>query len=108
MSCSISMCQSRKLAATTISPSISRVSFETSSITSPLSTVVLFQAGASRVEDTTYLGNLSKPVRQRASSGWPPRGQELVALPTQQHGFSAQRLIERHLGRPFTTLAADA
>src|ERR1019366_2711021 len=39
-------------------PSSSCFSFETSSTTSPLSTVELFHLGSSRVEDTTYLGRL--------------------------------------------------
>jgi hypothetical protein len=47
-----------KLAGTTISPSSSCFSFETSLTTSPFRTVELFQSGASRVEDTTYLGRL--------------------------------------------------
>src|SRR5436190_2374120 len=53
------------LPATTISPSSSRFSFETSLTTSPLSTVELFQAGSSRVEDTTYFG---MPFNLSASS----------------------------------------
>ncbi len=57
-SCSISMLTSWKLPATTISPSSSCFSFETSTTTSPSSTVELFHAGSSRVEDTTYLGRL--------------------------------------------------
>ena len=44
------------LPATTISPSSSSFSFETSFTTSPASTVELFQSGSSKVEDTTYLG----------------------------------------------------
>src|SRR5438874_3538249 len=102
-SCSISVCQSWKLAATRISPSSSRFSFETLSITSPLITVVLFQTGASRVEETTYLGKLF----ERATSGWPPRGQELVAPPAQQKGLGAPRLVERNFGCLVATLSAD-
>src|SRR6266567_5385298 len=41
-----------------MSPSSSCFSFETSSTTSPFSTVALLQRGCSRVEDTTYLGRL--------------------------------------------------
>src|SRR6266536_2393789 len=39
-----------------MSPSCSCFSFATSSATSPFSTVELFHSGASRVEETTYLG----------------------------------------------------
>ena len=46
------------LPGTTISPATFSFSFETSSTTSPLSTVELFQSGSSRVEETTYLGSL--------------------------------------------------
>src|SRR6266508_2518611 len=109
------MCQSWKLAATTISPSICRFNFETTSTTSPFNTVVLFHTGASRVEDTTYLGrpfNLLgqavQPLRQRAASGWPPGGQELVAPPAQQKSLGAERLVECHLRRLFATPAAYA
>ena len=65
----------RVLAGMTMSPSSSAFSFETSSSTSPVTTVELFQSGCSRVEDTTYLGMLfnlsaSAPVRdgQRAAN----------------------------------------
>src|SRR2546427_4137218 len=56
------------LPATTISPSNSCFSFETSCMTSPASTVELFQSGSFRVEDRTNLGisfNLSanSPLR---------------------------------------------
>src|SRR5580693_4731225 len=50
------------------------------------------------------LGLAVQPVRQGASSGWPPRGEELVAAPTQQHGLGAQRLVEQDLGRLFAAL----
>src|SRR6266542_1507456 len=96
-SCSISVRTSWKLAGTTISPLSSCFSFETASTASPLSTVELFQSGSSRVEDTTYLGRLFKPVRQLATPGWPPRGEPLVAPPTQQQGLGAQGLVEREL-----------
>src|SRR5919201_432168 len=36
-----------------------------------------------------------QPVRQLATPGWPPRGEPLVAPPTQQQGLGAQRLVER-------------
>src|SRR6266567_620790 len=74
-SCSISVRTSWKLAGTTMSPLSCCFSFETSCSTSPLRTVELFQAGCSRVEDTTYLGMLfslaaSSPLRDghRAAS----------------------------------------
>src|SRR5437773_3028512 len=54
------------------------------------------------------LGQAVQPLRQRATSGWPPGGQELVAPTAQQKGFGAQRLVERHLRRLFATLAAYA
>src|SRR5262249_34837698 len=54
------------------------------------------------------LGQTVQPVRQRAAPGWPAGSEEFVAPPTQQEGVGAQRLIERHLGRLFATLAADA
>src|SRR5216683_2710636 len=53
------------------------------------------------------LGEAVQPVRERATSGWPPRRQELVAPPAQQKGLGAQRLVERNLGRLVATLAAD-
>src|SRR5260370_32058183 len=107
-SCSISACQSWKLAVTTISPSISCFSLEASSITSPFSTVVLFQTGPSRVEDTTYLGMLFNRSANGPFRDGHPGGQELVAPPTQQKGLGAQRLVECHSGRLFATLAANA
>src|SRR6266511_3959230 len=55
-SCSKSVCTSRGLPWTTISPSCSCFSFATSSATSHLSTVELPHSGSSRVEETTYLG----------------------------------------------------
>src|SRR5688572_17812121 len=55
-SCSINVCASCGLPWTTMSPVYCALSFSTSSITSPCSTVVLFHSGCSRVEDTTYLG----------------------------------------------------
>jgi hypothetical protein len=62
------VCRSWKLAATTMSPASCCFSVETSVTASPLSTVVLFQAGSWRVEDTTYLGlvfilSANSPVR---------------------------------------------
>jgi hypothetical protein len=62
------------LPRTTISPSISPFSFETSSTKSPFSTVELFQSGSSSVEDTTYFGRL---FIWSASS--PPRGGHVAA-----------------------------
>ena len=66
--CSRSVRTSWKLAGTTISPVSSCFSVDTSSSTSPLSTVELFQPASSRVDDTTYLGRLfslsaSAPLR---------------------------------------------
>ena len=43
------------------------------------------------------LGQAVQPVRQLASAGWPPRGEPLVAPPTQQQGLGVQRLVEREL-----------
>src|SRR5258708_15231003 len=57
-SCSISVCTSWALPWTTMSPSNTCLSFETSVATSPLSTVELFHSAFSRVEETTYLGML--------------------------------------------------
>ena len=59
-----------------MSPSCSRLSFETASATSPSSTVELFHSGSSRVEETTYLGmllNLSanSPSRDGQASAKP-------------------------------------
>src|SRR5260370_9265144 len=45
------------------------------------------------------LGQAVQPVRQLATPGWPPRGEPLVAPPTQQQSLGAQRLVERELGQ---------
>src|SRR5256714_6147926 len=55
---SISVCASWALPWTTMLPSSPCFSFPTSSATSPLSTVELFQSASSSVEETTYLGML--------------------------------------------------
>jgi len=54
----MSVCTSWALPWTTMSPPGARRSFETSSTTSPSSTVELFHPGSRRVEETTYLGML--------------------------------------------------
>src|SRR5258706_11919910 len=54
------------------------------------------------------LGLAVQPVRQGARPGWPPRGEELVAAPTEQHGLGAQRLVEQALGGLFASSVADA
>ena len=54
------------------------------------------------------MGLLFHPVRELASPGWPPRGEELVAAPAQQHGRGAQRLVERDPGRLLATATAIA
>src|SRR6266487_2530742 len=66
----------------TMSPSMCCFSVETSLGTSPLRTVELFQAGCSRVADTTYLGKLFS----------------LSASSPLQEGPGGQRLVERELG----------
>jgi hypothetical protein len=71
--------------------------------TLPFRTVVLFQMGRGH----HVLGLAVQPVRQLARPGWPPRGQELVAAPAQQHGLGAQRLLEQDLGRRFAAPVAD-
>src|SRR5688572_15845363 len=43
------------------------------------------------------LGQAVQPVRQLATSGWPARGEPLVAPPTQQQCFGAKGLVEREL-----------
>src|SRR5580700_4866859 len=50
------------------------------------------------------LGLAVQPVRQGASPRWPPRGEELVGAPAQQHGLGAQRLVEQDLGGLFAAL----
>src|SRR5205823_2969034 len=45
------------------------------------------------------LGQAVQSVRQLATAGWPPRGEPLVAPPTQQQSLGAQRLVERELGQ---------
>src|SRR5437899_10206546 len=68
-----------------ISPSISRFSCETLLITSPLITVVLFQTGTPRVEETTYLGKLFNLSANGPLRDGHPRREELVAPPAQQN-----------------------
>src|SRR5207253_610088 len=53
------------------------------------------------------LGKAVQPVRERATSGWPPLSQELVAPPAQQKGLGAPRLVERNFGCLVATLSAD-
>src|SRR5262249_51352352 len=48
-----------------------------------------------------------QPVCQLATSGWPPRGEELVRSPTEQLRLGAKRLVEHDLGRLCATLLAD-
>ena len=43
---------------------------------------------------------LGQPVRQLAAARRPPRGEPLVASPTQKQGPGGQRLVERELGKP--------
>ena len=45
------------------------------------------------------LGLAVHPVRELAGPRWPPRGEELIAAPAQQHGLGAQRLLQRDPGR---------
>src|ERR671910_3676958 len=45
------------------------------------------------------LGQAVQPVGQLAAPRWPPRGEPLVAPPTQQQGLGAQRLVERDLAQ---------
>src|ERR671937_262409 len=72
-SCSNSVCASRALPWTTMSPSCSCLSFDTSSTTSPLSTVELFHSGSPRRRPA-----LGPPPPQKR----PPRGHvfRLVSL----------------------------
>ncbi len=55
------------LPGTWISPSIRSFNAAISAITSPVSTVVLFQVGSTRVLDTTYFG---MPLYLSPSSSW--------------------------------------
>ena len=90
-----------------MSPASCCFSVETSLAASPFRTVVLFQAGSCEGRGHDVLGLAVQPVRQGASPGWPPRGEELVAAPAQQHGLGAQRLIERDPGRLFAAPVAN-
>src|SRR5580704_2309963 len=44
------------------------------------------------------LGLAVQPVRKGAGPGWPPRGEELIAAPAQQHGLGFQRLVKHDHG----------
>src|SRR5712691_12976191 len=90
-----------------MSASSSCFSFETSVTTSPFRTVELFQSGSTRVEDTTYLGRLFNLSASSPFPEWPPRGEELVAPPTQQQGLGAQRLVQRDLSPRFAVLVPN-
>src|SRR5215211_2783248 len=50
------------------------------------------------------LGHAVQPVRQLATPGWPPRGEPLVAPPTQQQGLGAPGLVERELAELWAVL----
>ena len=79
-----------------MSPSSSCFSFETSYHSREDRGVVPVGVVEGRGHDV--LGQAVQPVRQRAAPGRPPRGEELVAAPTQQQSLGAQRLLERELG----------
>src|SRR4029453_15903032 len=53
-------------------------------------------------------GQAVQPVRQLATPGWPPRGEPLVAPPTQQQGISVQPLVERELVELWAVLDQSA
>ena len=95
------------LPGTTISPSSSWLSLDTSSAAPPQDRRVV-PLGIFEGRGHEVLGHTVQPVRQLATPGWPPRGEELVGSSTEQLGLGAQRLVEQHLGCLFATPLADA
>src|SRR6266566_7623139 len=53
------------------------------------------------------LGQAVQSVCPLTAPGWPPRGEPLVAPPTQQQGLGAQRLVELELGPRFEVLVPE-